>query len=104
MSTLFILKDRKPVRCDDYNAWKRWMSLRNRTVNYTLLKPLGCVITVFTGKSKKEGPVEALPLFETIVAHTKITGCFATSRTWEEAEIEHERVVELMRITIQTTK
>jgi hypothetical protein len=100
MSYLFILKDRKPVSCNDYNVWKRWMSLRRCTVDYTPLQPFGWVLTKFIGKSKEEGPVNCLPLFETVVAHTKITGCFATCASWEEALVEHERVVEMMRIAI----
>ena len=91
----FILVDRKPVQHPNDDEWFAWYQQieENRRVAKTEIGSVS-VSTVFTGMDLRPSPGQGL-LFETKVFGGALDGEEWLCATWEEAEQQHARVVEL---------
>lgn len=99
----YILKDRKPQRCLDYDLWERWIDYPDDrcVVGMTQFFHHGIVVeTRFLGVDvspcESQGPL----LFETAVDGGDMTGHRNLYKTWEEAALGHEIICDMVRDTM----
>jgi hypothetical protein len=87
---------RKPVRCDNDDAWFEWyQQIDNRRVARTQLTDMISVSTVFTGTDLP--PHEPPLLFVTQVFGGEYDGCNWNFATWDEAKLGHDVIVAALR-------
>jgi hypothetical protein len=91
----YILVDRKPVRHPNNGEWSLWFMVEaNRRVAKTTLGDIW-ISTVFTGIAPEPGM-----LFETQVFGGKHNRKTWRCRTWNEAEEQHEIIVEMVKAAL----
>ena len=91
MSDKYILKDRKPVRCDDLVEWSKQFGSASRIVAQTNVRGIN-VSTVFLGIDHNFSGGAPL-LFETMVFGIGEDESQVRCSTWEEAEVQHAEAV-----------
>lgn len=92
----YILKDRKPVPCDDILEWGRMFESRDRIVKQS--RETGCLVsTVFLGLDHGLGDGPPL-LFETMIFGGEHDQYQERCSTWEEAEAMHAKACKLAGI------
>lgn len=92
----YVLRGREPVPCDASQCAEE-MALGNRVVRRTRLGPF-LISTVFLGVNHSF--LEGRPiLFETMVfeGSSSRETCIRRCATWEEAEVQHEATIVLMK-------
>ena len=89
MTDQYILRGKKPVKCNDLLKWGRWLQTADRVVAQTSGDCL-TISTVFLGLDHSFGGMKPL-LFETMVFGQDDEICERCS-TWEEAESQHARI------------
>ncbi len=78
-----ILKDQKPVPCQDFNEWERWYRFSSREVDRTRIGKV-LVSTVFLGWNDQ---------FETKVFGGKYDQQFNRYSSWDQAYRGHRQIV-----------
>jgi len=94
LSELYILEDKKPVRCHDVVIWSQWFFSHDRQVALTEIGE-SHVSTVFIGISfGQENPL----LFETMAFDSEGKSTYSKrTATWEDALAAHNEIV--VRVT-----
>lgn len=90
----YILEGKTPKTVDDPTEWARWYETANRTVKKTMLTDCD-VSTVFLGMNHAFGGGTPI-LFETMIFGGEHDGYCERCATWEEAEKEHQKAIELV--------
>lgn len=95
MSDKFILDGKRPVPCDNLLKWAMWFESSERHVARDATGN-GDVSTIFLGIDHQfdQGPPL---LFETLVFGGTRDGYMERCATWEEAEVQHARVVKMVK-------
>lgn len=75
--------------------WSKWYEKADRTVKKTDL-PDCYVSTVFLGMNHRHGGGGTPILFETMIFGGEHDGYCERCSTWEEAESEHQKAIELV--------
>lgn len=91
----YILKETRPVRVKDLDEWVRQLDYENRHVGYDVIGDV-CVSTVFLGLDLQHGKGPPL-LFETLIRGGEHNGSMRRCSTWDEAEWQHKRAVEMVK-------
>lgn len=93
----YILKNKKPVPCDDQIEWGIYM-IDNKKVNNTILPDGTHISTVFLGLDHAYSFENTTPiLFETMIfGNPKFENYQERYSTWEEAEQGHQKAIELI--------
>lgn len=92
----YILKGKTPVLCDDIMEWaKAFERTSERIVKQTDLPNDVRVSTVFLGLDHSFGTGEPL-LFETMIFGGEHNDYTERCSTWEQAEAQHERCIEMV--------
>ena len=92
MNDQYILKDKKPVACDDLLEWGEFMQSGERTVAKSEKGEVR-VSTVFLGLDHSFGSGDPL-LFETMIFGGEHDQDCERYCTWEEAEAGHKSMCE----------
>ncbi len=90
----YILEGKTAKPVDEATVWARWYETADRTVKKTEL-PDGSISTVFLGINHAFGGGEPI-LFETMIFGGEHDGFQARYSTWEEAEVGHQKAIELI--------
>ena len=96
----YILKNKKPVRCEDWNEWTKFMSSKDNICLITSISDL-IVSTVFLGRNFNWDNTGNPILFETMI-FIKNEELYSLKLQWRyetlsAAEIGHEKVVEAIK-------
>jgi hypothetical protein len=95
MGDTFILKDGKPVHCNDLLTWGKWMATGDRIVAKTQIGDAD-VSTVFLGLDHGFGRSTPI-LFETMVFGGALDGEQERYATRDEAQAGHDTMVERVK-------
>jgi len=99
MSYKYILKDKKPVLCDDIIEWGTWFEKANKHVKNDHVTVRGKKIhisTVFLGLD--HGYDGEVLLFETIIFGGENDEERWRYATWDEAEAGHKKALDLVKL------
>lgn len=98
---LYILQGRKVVPVYNQDLWKAWMQAATasgtRIVAITNITGSLRVTTVFLGFNIQVYSHSPLQVFETAIAGGGLNGYQKRTSTYEEAEVEHDRIVQVLR-------
>jgi hypothetical protein len=94
----YILKNKKPVICNNTIRWAVWFSENDRVVKQTQLDNV-FISTVFLGIDHNWGEKGKPILFETMIFEGKHNGYQERYCTWEDAELGHERACKMVSVT-----
>jgi hypothetical protein len=98
MSDTYILEGHKAVAEPDLTKWAKWYEKSYRKVRSNDYRHVR-VSTVFLGIDHAYGGGRPL-LFETLVFEGSLDGEMDRCTTWEEAEIMHEKMCDLVKKSI----
>lgn len=90
----FILEGKTAKPVDDVIAWAKWYETADRAVKKTELRDCN-ISTVFLGMNHRHGNGTPV-LFETMIFGGEHDGYCERSCTWEEAENEHQKAINLI--------
>lgn len=104
----YKLIDRKPVQCANDDEWFKWfLDLENnRRVGLTTIKKAmvgldivmdSIEVTISTVFTSLNIIPQDMALFETLVRGGKYDGCVWRCRTWDEAVVQHEQVIAIVK-------
>jgi len=88
----YILRGKKPVRCDNIFKWSRFMDKKNRHVANTYIGSVR-ISTVFLALNHNFSDKASPLLFETMVFGGELDLCLERYRTWDGAAAGHKRWV-----------
>lgn len=92
----YILKDKKPVKCDDLLAWADAFEHSNNQVALDKFDDIQ-ISTVFLGVDHAHGEGGPPMLFESMVYGGKMDKTVERCATWDEAEVLHKEMVEKVK-------
>ena len=92
----YTLQDKKPVKVESYEEWKRWVERANREVRRDELQNGVIVVTVFVGQAECMDETQEPLLFETMIRGGIHDGIVQQFATWEQAEEGHEKALQLV--------
>ena len=99
MGEYYILIENIPVVCENMMEWAKWNATHKFHVKDVLINDVR-ISTVFLGINHQYG--DGLPLlFETMVFGGKLDGEMDRYSTWKEAETGHDRIVQIVKNSIQ---
>lgn len=99
VSMKYILKDKKPVKCDDLLAWADAFEHSDNQVAFDRIGDVQ-ISTVFLGVDHAYGQSGPPMLFETMVYGGELDKEVERCATWDEAEVLHKNMVERVKKTI----
>ena len=88
----YILKNKKPVKCDDLLAWADAFEHSDNQVAFDRIDDIQ-ISTVFLGVDHAHGQSGPPMLFETMVYGGKLDKETERCSTWDEAEVMHKKVL-----------
>ena len=95
MSAKYILEGKVAVRCDDLLAWGAWLENAVRHVADDTIGDVR-ISTVFLGLDHNWNPGGPPLLFETMIFGGDHDGDCERCSTWEQAEEQHRKAVDLV--------
>lgn len=91
----YILKGKEAVPCEDLMEWAKWFQTADRKVAKDTIDGVD-ISTCFLGLDHPHA--EGAPqLFETMVFNGTHDGHQRRCATWEQAEMQHGRVVQMVK-------
>ena len=95
---VYILVDKKPVVCEDLEAWRKWVEkLENRKVAHDFVGDVR-IKTIFLGLDVSMKFLDEKPeFFETVILGGEFDSYRARTATWEDALDAHAGAVKLVR-------
>ena len=93
----YILKDKVPIRCDDYEEWSNFL-MTNRIVRQDQLAGPILISTIFLGLDHNFSGEGDPILFETMMfGAPKLEGYQMRYKTWDEAELGHDIALQFVK-------
>ena len=94
MCNTYILQGKEPILENDIIKWGEWLENANNQIKISNISDKIHVSTVFLGLD--HGFDGEILLFETMVFGGKYDGHCDRYSTWNQAEIGHEKIMELL--------
>jgi hypothetical protein len=89
----YILKDKKPVKCNDLLAWADAFEHSDNQVAFDRIDDIQ-ISTVFLGVDHAHGQSGPPMLFETMVYGGELDKQTERCSTWDEAEVMHKKMLQ----------
>jgi len=94
MNETYILRDKKPIICEDIIKWGKWFNDAERHVKLDELPNNVKISTIFLGLDHGFRTGKIL-LFETMIFGGEHDEYCERYETWEQAEIGHQKALNL---------